>query len=164
MNALFIGRFQPFHLGHLYVIKNFYNKYDKLYIGIGSSQYHHTSENPFTFEERKSMIEKTLQPEHIHNCTIIAIPDIHDPPHWVDHVRSIIDDFSVILSNNGFTTSLFERKGFDSRQTDLFHRSEHEGTLIRKRIKQQKKWDHLVPKQVYEYIKSIDGEKRISQL
>ena len=70
MNALFIGRFQPFHLGHLHVIKKYYNKYDILFIGIGSSQYHHTAENPFTYEERKSMIELTLNAGQINNYRI----------------------------------------------------------------------------------------------
>ena len=164
MNALFIGRFQPFHLGHLHVIKKYYNVYDILFIGIGSSQYHHTAENPFTYEERKSMIELTLNAGQINNYRIIAIPDIHNPPQWVDHVRSIIDDFSIVLSNNEFTTALFKQKGIDSKHTDLYQREKHEGTLIREKIKQQKKWDHLVPKKVYEFIKSIDGEKRIQNL
>ena len=105
-NALFVGRFQPFHLGHLHVIKKYCNKYDILYIGIGSSQYHHTYENPFTFEERRLMINETLKKEGITNFKIVAIPDIHNPPQWVEHVKSIVDDFSVVISNNDFTTSL----------------------------------------------------------
>lgn len=33
--GLFVGRFQPFHLGHLHVIKELLEKVDELIIAIG---------------------------------------------------------------------------------------------------------------------------------
>ena len=60
MKALFIGRFQPFHKGHLKVIKDIIKKDYRVIIGIGSSQYSHTVDNPFTSDERKKMIQETL--------------------------------------------------------------------------------------------------------
>src|SRR3970040_1541422 len=50
--ALWIGRFQPFHLGHLSMAKRILAEVDELVIGIGSAQYSHTPENPFTAGER----------------------------------------------------------------------------------------------------------------
>ena len=61
VNGLCIGRFQPFHLGHLSAIKQALKKVDKLYIGIGSSQYDHEEYNPFTAEERREMIQRALE-------------------------------------------------------------------------------------------------------
>jgi len=58
MKALFIGRFQPFHKGHLLFLKSIYTQYDKIIIGIGSSQYSNSLDNPFSYDERKMMIEK----------------------------------------------------------------------------------------------------------
>ena len=55
--GLFLGRFQPFHLGHLDVIKQALKMVDELVIVIGSAQYSHTFENPFTDSEREEMIE-----------------------------------------------------------------------------------------------------------
>jgi len=49
--GLIIGRFQPFHNGHLYAIKNALKKVDELVIAIGSSQYVNTEDNPFSFEK-----------------------------------------------------------------------------------------------------------------
>ena len=66
MKALFIGRFQPFHIGHLKVILEASKKYKKIIIGIGSSQYCNTIDNPFTYEERKLMIDESLK--HIKSC------------------------------------------------------------------------------------------------
>ena len=161
MNALFIGRFQPFHLGHLYVIKAFHSSYDLIYIGVGSSQYHHSLENPFSYDEREMMISETLKNEGITNCHIIAIPDIHNPPKWVDHVCSIVNNFSVVLCNNDFTTSLFEQKGFNIKKTGLFHREQYAGKEIRERIRTNQEWKHLVPVTIYHYIVDINGVERI---
>jgi len=161
MIALFIGRFQPFHLGHLHVINAFHKTYDLIKIGIGSSQYHHTLENPFTYDEREKMISETLNNEEITNYKIIAIPDIHNPSKWVDHVGSMVDTFSVVLCNNDFTTSLFEQKGFMIKKTDLFHRDLYSGKEIRKRIQNNQEWKSLVPVTVYQYILDINGVERI---
>ena len=56
MIGLFVGRFQPFHDAHLQIIQNALKEVEKLIIGVGSSQYSETAENPFTYEERKEMI------------------------------------------------------------------------------------------------------------
>ena len=46
--GVFIGRFQPFHNGHLEAIKKLLIEVDELIIMIGSSQYSHSFDNPFT--------------------------------------------------------------------------------------------------------------------
>ena len=61
MKALFVGRFQPLHKGHLQVFQNISKEYDEVIIGIGSSQYSDTSKNPFTSKEGKLMLEKSLE-------------------------------------------------------------------------------------------------------
>ena len=107
MKALFIGRFQPLHNGHIKIIQEASKKYSEIIIGIGSSQYGHTIENPFTNDERKIMIERSLNNIGVKNYKIVFIPDIHNPPKWVDHVLSIISDFDEVISNNNFITSSF---------------------------------------------------------
>jgi nicotinamide-nucleotide adenylyltransferase len=42
-DCLLIGRFQPFHKGHLQVVKTIARDCDDIIIGIGSAQYSHTS-------------------------------------------------------------------------------------------------------------------------
>jgi nicotinamide-nucleotide adenylyltransferase len=164
MNALYIGRFQPFHNGHLYVIKNLAKKYTKIIIGIGSSQYQDLKDNPFSAEERKLMIDKTLKNIDIDNYKIVLIPDIHDPPNWVNHVLSIYSDFEVIISNNDFTRELFSEKGFTVEKTPYYKKDIYSGKEIRRRIKNNESWEDLVPKPVYEEIMEIDGESRIKKI
>ncbi|HDH28034.1 MAG TPA: nicotinamide-nucleotide adenylyltransferase, partial [Euryarchaeota archaeon] len=52
MRALLIGRFQPFHKGHLAVIKKILSEADELIIVVGSSQHRGAVENPFSADER----------------------------------------------------------------------------------------------------------------
>jgi len=124
MKALFIGRFQPFHNGHLKVVESLSKDYDEVLIGIGSSQYSDTVDNPFSSDERKLMIEKSLDAIGIINYKIILIPDIHNPPKWVDHVLSICSDFDVVITNNPFTKKLFEEKNFKVVESELYNKKE----------------------------------------
>ena len=73
--GLFIGRFQPFHFGHIDALHQA-RKYGitEFFIGIGSSNKEHTAENPFTYDERKTMITKLLNSLHI-KFKIYSIPD-----------------------------------------------------------------------------------------
>ncbi|MCK4364671.1 MAG: nicotinamide-nucleotide adenylyltransferase [Thermoplasmatales archaeon] len=164
MKVLFIGRFQPFHKGHLRVVQEASKKYDEVIIGIGSSQYSDTSDNPFTSEERELMIKKTLEKTDINNYRIISIPDIHNPPKWVDHVLSIVSDFDVVISNNSLTKRLFSEKDYNVKETPLYEKKKYSGREIRRRMINSEPWDDLVPTEVSNFIKDIDGGNRVKEL
>ena len=87
--SLVIGRFQPLHLGHMDVIRKCAEESDHLTIGIGSAQYSHTTENPFTAGERYLMIEETLKDEGIKNYSIVPVEDLNRYSVWVSHVVSM---------------------------------------------------------------------------
>ena len=164
MKALYIGRFQPFHNGHLKIIKESSKKYDEIIIGIGSSQYSNTLENPFTSEERKLMIKKTLDDNNISNYRIVELPDIHNFPKWVNHVLSIVSNFDVVISNSPITIKLFSDKGFVIEKTPIYNRELFSGEKIRKKIINDEPWKNSIPKPVYKIIKKINGVSRINKL
>ena len=164
MNALFIGRFQPFHKGHLKIIQNISKEYDEIIIGIGSSQYGHALENPFTIDERITMITKTLEKNDVKNYKIALIPDIHNPPKWVDHLTSIISDFDIVITNSPLTKRLFSEKGYQVKKTPLYDRNKYSGEKIRKKIIKNEPWEKLVPDQVCKIINNINGEERLRKL
>jgi nicotinamide-nucleotide adenylyltransferase len=58
VRGVFPGRFQPFHLGHLEIVKWALEKVDELIIVIGTAQESHTIVNPFTAGERMIMINR----------------------------------------------------------------------------------------------------------
>lgn len=161
MKALFIGRFQPFHNGHLKAIQFILKTYNEIVIGIGSSQYSYTFNNPFTSDERKEMIEVTLKSRNITNFKIVLIPDIHNPPKWVDHVLSIYSNFNVVVTNNTITKNLFSEKGFKVIETPIYSKDKYSGRLIRDKIAKNQDWKKSVPSEVVDIIKKINGENRI---
>jgi len=63
MPAIFIGRFQPFHKGHLKAIKWILERKNEILIVIRSIQEFSMEENPFSFNERKEMLERTFLTE-----------------------------------------------------------------------------------------------------
>jgi nicotinamide-nucleotide adenylyltransferase len=164
MKALFIGRFQPLHLGHLSLLQQLSNQYEMIIIGIGSSQYHNTADNPFSEDERIQMITQSLEAVGIHTYRIVTIPDIHNPPQWVNHVCSIVSDFDVIITNNPFTKKLFSEKGYLVKRTTYFDRKRYSGKEIRRRMIEDEPWDDLVPKAVSTLIRNIDGINRLKNI
>lgn len=54
---VYIGRFQTAHKGHEAVIANAVKHADRLIIAVGSSDLARDPKNPFTFEERKKVLE-----------------------------------------------------------------------------------------------------------
>jgi len=167
--ALIIGRFQPLHLGHMNVIEEAAREYDEIIIGIGSSQESHTLKNPFTAGERIMMIKNSLDElnntrNNKLNYLIIPIPDIHNNSIWVAHVCSLVPEFNVVYSRNNLVKRLFREAGFTVKEQELYDRGKHEGTEIRRKIAEGKKWENLVPKAVYDVITEISGAERIKEI
>lgn len=161
MRGLLIGRYQPFHKGHLEVLKEVLDKCDELIIGIGSAQESHTLENPFTAGERIEMIRRCLSKKDRARTIIIPLPDINRYAIWVSHVRSQVPPFDIAFTNNPLTKSLFEEKGFKVRPMRIYDRDKYSGTEIRRRMMEGDKWESLVPKQIVPYLKKLNGAERL---
>jgi nicotinamide-nucleotide adenylyltransferase len=162
--ALYIGRFQPFHRGHLGVIKRLITDFDFVNIGIGSAQYSHIEDNPFTLEERKRMISKTLDQEKTDNYKIFGIKDLHDYPKWVDYVMDLVPNFDVVFTNDELCHELFRKKGKKVEGIELTNPNEYSATVIRRRMANDEPWEELVPQTVKEIIEEIGGVSRIKEL
>lgn len=163
-DALVIGRFQPLHNGHMEVIRKVASECDHVTIGIGSAQYSHTRENPFTAGERYYMISETLRDEGMNNVYVVPIEDLNRYSVWVAHVKSMCPPFSIVYSNNQYTRRLFYEAGYEVRKSPIYNRSEYSGTEVRQRILNDGDWRKLVPRKVSEIIDSIDGVNRIKDL
>ncbi len=162
--ALMIGRFQPFHLGHLQVIETITKESDYTIVGIGSAQYSHTFENPFTAGERHLMISRSLKEAGLEHLFLVPLVDINRYSIWVSHVESLVPPFDAIYSNNPLTRRLFNEAGYEVRESPLFNREQYSGTEIRRRMLEGEEWEHLVPDAVSRTIHEIDGVERINDL
>jgi len=158
--GLYLGRFQPYHLGHHQVLKKIAKEVDEIIIGIGSAQKSHEIENPFTAGERVLMVSIALEELDIKNY-VIPIEDIQRNSLWVSHVKSMVPPFEIAYTNNPLVIELLSEAGIEVKQSPLFKRNNYSGTEIRRRMLKGEKWEHFVPAKVVEIIKEIDGVKRL---
>ncbi len=166
MRGLLIGRYQPFHKGHLEVIKKILGEVDELIVGIGSAQISHTMENPFTAGERMTMISSVLNANGLAGrCSyIIPINDVWNNAIWVRHVRSLTPRFDVVYTGNPLAKRLFIEEGIAVRTPVMFDRFRYSGTEIRRRIVQGADWESLVPEEVVRIVEEIGGVERIRDI
>jgi nicotinamide-nucleotide adenylyltransferase len=164
--GLFVGRFQPFHFGHLQAIKAALEKVEELVIVIGSSQRSHEIDNPFTAGERTEMIYKALNEAGIDRTRYytVSVPDCEMHTTWVSVVRTLSPKFDVVFSNEPLTRRLFKEEGYKIMGIQLYERNLYSATEIRKRMLAGKNWEKLVPKSVATYIKEIKGIERLLEL
>ena len=161
--VLFIGRFQPFHKGHLAMVKRILQDNEEVIIGIGSAQYSHTGENPFTAGERFEMIKRALDAEGIRDYHIVPIPDTHVHSVWVSHVKSLVPAFDAVVTNSDLVVRLFREHGLKVLSLPLVSREKYSGTEVRRRMQKGGDWQSLVPPAVASFVEEIDGIERIRE-
>lgn len=94
---VYIGRFQPFHNGHLHVIKTIFEQNRLLFesgeavihILIGSAERPRTTKNPWTYEERVDMITQSAPS----GCSIVFSPIkdyLYDEDAWLSSVQEVV--------------------------------------------------------------------------
>ena len=129
-NGLLIGRFQPFHLGHLHVLHYPLGSVDNLWIGIGSSNKSNEKKNPFSVDERREMITSSLlEDEDLwmgdlelqsdgslndvmtdQTIKIFNIPDVDNHEKWTFEIDKIVPAYDVVYTGDKFTKTLFEKR------------------------------------------------------
>lgn len=72
--AVYWGRFNPPHWGHLNVVRRFRRKY-RLVVAVGSAEFHDTERNPFRGSERTAMWEAYLREAGIRDVGVVALRD-----------------------------------------------------------------------------------------
>lgn len=164
--GLFIGRFQPFHKGHLATVKFALAKVDKLVIVVGSAQKSHEPRNPFTTGERVRMIKESLDSEKVGagNIQIIPVPDVDVHSLWTQQVDMLVPKYDVVFANDPFTLMLFRERGIKTVEAPLVDRSEMQATEIRSMMAKGGKWEVLVPAPVAKIVKEINGVERVKAI
>ena len=166
-NGLFIGRFQPFHKGHLATVKFALEKVEQLVIVVGSAQKSHEPRNPFTAGERIRMIKESLDSDgetDVRRILIIPVPDTDVHSLWTHQVDMLVPKYDVVFANDLFTLMLFQEKGIKALEAPLYRRDEMKATEIRKRMIAEEIWEDLVPIPVSKVIKEINGVERVKAL
>jgi nicotinamide-nucleotide adenylyltransferase len=164
--GLYVGRFQPFHLGHLSAVKAVLEDVDELVIAVGSAQYSHTMANPFTAGERLVMVRRALEEAGL-DCRrvwIVPVPDVHLHMLWVSALEGYTPKFDVVYSNEPLTRRLFTEAGYKVKGIKFFERKIYSSTDIRAKMVNGESWKKFLPKSVADFIREIDGISRLRDL
>lgn len=90
--SIFIGRFQPFHIGHLKNVEYGLKISKKILILIGSAFRSPSIENPFSYKLRKKMILNDLVATGINPTRIMIYPlrdYLYNTNDWIEEVKNI---------------------------------------------------------------------------
>ena len=89
---IFIGRFQPFHKGHLAVIEAGLQQSEQLIVLCGSAHQPRSVRNPWTAAEREAMIRGAVATAHQPRIHIAALMDnIYNNEAWVKNVQAAVN-------------------------------------------------------------------------
>ena len=153
--GLILGRFQPLHMGHLYLFEAVINDGYELLICIGSSNKKRTKNNPYNSLERAEMIHNVLSN---YNCKydIFEIPDINNNDLYVKHLENIVPEFDLVYSGNDLVKMLFENANYPVVIPNLINREAWQGASIRQAIRDGDDWEMDVPAGIANIISEIE--------
>lgn len=90
-HLVFIGRFQPFHQGHHFVVKTALAHAKSVVMLIGSANTPRTIKNPFTLDERKQMILGSFSPEEQARIICVGVNDtLYNDHRWLQDIQHAI--------------------------------------------------------------------------
>ncbi|MCH9697288.1 MAG: bifunctional nicotinamide-nucleotide adenylyltransferase/Nudix hydroxylase [Gammaproteobacteria bacterium] len=93
---VFIGRFQPFHLGHQRVVEQALEHASKLIILIGSAYRPRCTRNPWSFNEREQMIRSTLSEQHNKRVIITPLMDAtYNDDLWTTTIQKCVSGITA---------------------------------------------------------------------
>ena len=151
--GLVFGRFQPFHLGHLYLIQKALEHAEKIIIAVGSSNV--TDENnPISYEKRVEMIEKVIEHEHLSDKVLKVVPSPDHPSddEWLKLLLENTGSFDFEIGNNDWTNDIIEQAGYKVLELPYYNRELYQGVVIRDLIKKGGKWQDRVPSYLTDFV------------
>ena len=120
--VVFIGRFQPFHRGHLAIVQRALAQAEHLVILCAPCNAPRTLKNPFTFRERETMIRACLGAAERQRVRLLPLADsTYDDAAWNARVRRLVATAAGELGIEGETPALIgHKKDASSYYLDLF--------------------------------------------
>ncbi|UXY14052.1 bifunctional nicotinamide-nucleotide adenylyltransferase/Nudix hydroxylase [Chitiniphilus purpureus] len=92
---VYIGRFQPFHASHLQMVLRALERTRRLMLVLGSTPAPRSVRNPFSFAERRAMIEAAVAeaaPQRVADLRFVPVRDYYDSVRWAAAVRRTVAD------------------------------------------------------------------------
>ena len=120
--ALFCGKFQPPHLGHLQTIMSIYDEYDKIIVGI--------TEGPPRIMTKEQVYDEFYKvTKYLPKIELYMIKNTLDDESAIPYLPK---DWNVILTGNPYVIDLARRKGWKYRYVPRSEGLGYSGTELRK--------------------------------
>jgi len=161
-----MGRFQPFHLGHLDLAKQILAECDELIIAITSSQFNYLEKDPFTAGERTEMIHNSLKDSDIDmsRCFVLAIENQFNIATWASYLKATLPHFDRVYSGNDYVAMLLADSEIKVISPKFLNHLLYNATKIRAMMVSGENWENFVPKSVVEFLKRINATNRLKVL
>lgn len=151
--ALVVGRFQPFHKGHWYLLQQALAVADSVVIAVGSSNILN-QDNPLPYEQRVEMLKVVLKQENIEDRVrkIVPSPDYPDDEAWTKTLLQNAGEFQVALGNNDWTNSVLAQAGYNVLPVPFYDREIYQGQYIRELFRSGGNWQERVPAYLHDFL------------
>mgnify|MGYP001773081782 CR=1 FL=1 len=167
VRAVYPGRFQPVHLGHVEVIRWALERVDELVVAIGTAQESHTIVNPFTAGERVVMLRLAMEEFGLdtRRVYVIPVPDILMNYVWPVYLQLYVPKFRYGVARNPLVVRLFREAGYEVLVPPPYERDRYSSTRIRRLMASgDESWRSYVPSSVARFIDEVDGVRRIREV
>ena len=145
MRGLYIGRFDPFHLGHLRAYELLESFVDEIKIGIGAQR----KEDHFTLSERINMVIQNTKIEPIYLEDLEESHPLYQD--WGKYVLGVVGNIDIVATGNEYV-----REDLSNHKIPVLwlpRYDEISGTEIRRKIQlEDDSWRSLVPEKTIEII------------
>ena len=158
-----MGRFQPFHLGHLDLVKQILDECDEVIIAVTSSQFNYLEKDPFSAGERMEMIHNSLKDASINltRCFVVSLENQFNIAMWGSYLKSALPHFDKVYSGNDYVSMLLSDSGINVVKPVFLDVSQYNATKIRQMIISDENWKDFVPNAVYELLIKINAKNRL---
>lgn len=170
MRSLFIGRFQPFHLGHLDAVRQILSQSSQVIIAVGSAEANFRPVNPLTAGERVEMIETALKEAKIpaEKYLIIPIANINNYALWPAYVDLFVPPYERMYTRSDTVECLYQNYNLKLKKpyqiVKLRQKRAICSTDIRNAMLKNKKWEHMVPKSTVKLLKNWKIQNRLKTI
>lgn len=174
-NLVFLGRFQPFHNGHLACVKKHASKATSLTFLLG--QGYDSARNPFSFLERRQMILDSTRGLILGPINVIQITDHpYSNDQWILEIANNLRDYGI-RENIGFLGAQkdesswyikylleeFPRSEFLKTSLGTINATDIRGSFFQGKPYNEAWWSEVVPNGTIKVLNGL-GKKRIEHL
>lgn len=166
--AIYIGRFQPFHSGHQYILEEASKIAKNIIVLVGSINVAPTFKNPFNFEQRKKMIPKKIN--NI-NIKIFGIKDYINDNEWIKNIQNTIfqnidkKDKICIVGCDKDSSTYYLKDNFIWDVITFPKKSEIHATSIRQTLFKYENINNIpIPTSTKKFLKTWISSKEFKQL